>query len=694
MKKFWKKQASPKVKKIRSRRGGKQTTLRGRLMRSMICLTAAVSAAIAVVTCTLSYYTIRSNMQQQVTRISTAYKQSVENAIKNYSLSLEAIAANPSITSTTSPQSMWKDTLNFLATSYHFSEAGLADKNGKTLDGADISKTDYFQNGSYGGGSYLSTMTKQESGGMALYLASKVNNGTGYDGVVYAKLDSDAFNQVIDGLSIGQKGFGFIIDKAGKIIAHKNPKYIKDEVNYIELAKKNPAYADAAGLVRKMATRRAGSTSCTIDGQQLYVAYAPISGTDYNLAVAADVPEMMADLYKSIWFITAVAAVFIAVSILLAARVSGPIARSVGGLVGRIGGLEKGDLHSEVPPVHTRDEIETLSRAFSNTVGALNGDIGEISHILGAMAQGDFSVRPQRDYTGDFQAIRDALSAILASMSETFRRIRGMADQVAGGSRQMSNASQALAQGAAEQSATIQELSESVRKIAGQAEGNAKSARRADELSNEATQAVSDGTRQMERLTGAMGRISDSSEKIEKIIKTIQDIAFQTNILALNAAVEAARAGEAGRGFSVVADEVRNLANRSAEAVKSTSALIQSSGEAVKDGLKTTEETGRSLKAVTEAVQQVGALLDSIAKAADGQAQSVRKVDGNVEQISAVVQTNSATAEESAATSEELNRLAEALSETMAKFQLAAQSGAAVPDAAAPEEEEALPAGA
>ena len=227
-----------------------------------------------------------------------------------------------------------------------------------------------------------------------------------------------------------------------------------------------------------------------------------------------------------------------------------------------------------------------------------------------------------------------------------------------------------MAQGATEQSGTIQELSSSIQKIASQADSSAKSAAKANEISNQAEQEVSGGNERINRMAGAMEKIRESSSKIGKIIKTIQDIAFQTNILALNAAVEAARAGEAGRGFSVVADEVRNLANRSGEAVKSTSTLISESADAVDEGRKIAEDTAQYLKSVIEDVRKMSQLLQAITTAAGQQADSVRQVNGNVEQISAVVQTNSATAEEGAATSEELSHLAGSLNEMLAKFKL------------------------
>lgn len=332
-------------------------------------------------------------------------------------------------------------------------------------------------------------------------------------------------------------------------------------------------------------------------------------------------------------------------------------------LMKRLESLAKGDLHSRVPQFRTGDEVEKLSVAFAGTVDALNDYIGEISSVLGSMAEGDFTVRPVQDYKGDFVAIRNALDSILESMNGMLGRISVTAGQTAG-------ASQELAEGASRQAGTILELSGAVERIARQAEASSQNASLADQISGHAMEQVSVGAERMERMFAAMEKISESSGRIEKIIKTVQDIAFQTNILALNAAVEAARAGEAGRGFAVVADEVRNLANRSSEAVKNTSVLIRESLAAVQDGRKTADETAQYLKAIVGEVEQMSGLLRSIAAAAGEQAASVRGVNGNVEQISSVIRQNSATAGKSAATSEELSSLSASLSGMLARFRL------------------------
>jgi len=294
---------------------------------------------------------------------------------------------------------------------------------------------------------------------------------------------------------------------------------------------------------------------------------------------------------------------------------------------------------------------------------------------LDSLAEGDCTVETHEDYKGDFVTIKTALNTIVSNLNRMFSDINQSADQVASGADQVSSGAQALSQGATEQASSIEELSASITEIAGQVNQNATNSAAANKTSIEASAEVTHGNEQMQQMIGAMVEISDSSKQIGKIIKTIEDIAFQTNILALNAAVEAARAGTAGKGFAVVADEVRNLASKSAEAAKNTTVLIESSIKAVENGTKIADETGKSLSVIIEGVQKTSDLIAEISKSSNEQATAINQVTQGVDQISAVVQTNSATSEESAATSEELSGQAQVLKDTLAFFKLKEGSG-------------------
>ena len=320
----------------------------------------------------------------------------------------------------------------------------------------------------------------------------------------------------------------------------------------------------------------------------------------------------------------------------------------------------------------SQDEIGVLSRAFTEMADNLKAIVDDVDYLLGSMADGNFNIRTRAEnrYTGSFESLLLSMRGMNRKLSQTLDQINTSADQVSAGSDQVSAGAQALSQGATEQASSVEELAAAVNEISAQVGTNAQGAQQASDLAKEAGSKMMESNRQIQNMTAAMGEISDKSGQIGKIIKTIEDIAFQTNILALNAAVEAARAGEAGKGFAVVADEVRNLAGKSAEASKSTAALIEGSIRAVENGAKIADEAARTMLESVEGAQQVTNIIDKISRASNEQASSISQVTQGIDQISSVVQTNSATAEESAAASEELSAQAQILKSLVGQFQL------------------------
>ncbi|WP_373482440.1 methyl-accepting chemotaxis protein [Acetobacterium sp.] len=307
---------------------------------------------------------------------------------------------------------------------------------------------------------------------------------------------------------------------------------------------------------------------------------------------------------------------------------------------------------------------------MNRTITFLKQYVDEITTTLERIGQGDLSQEITNHYLGDFIAIKYAINDITTRLSTVMGEINEAAGQVESGSRQISDGGQQLSHGTTEQASSIQELSASIEEVAAETKRNAINANEANDRAIEVRDNAQSGNEQMKKMVASMSDINESSHNISKVIKVIDDIAFQTNILALNAAVEAARAGQHGKGFAVVAEEVRTLAARSAEAAKETTALIEGSITKVEAGTKVADETADGLKEIINQIEKVAILVESIARASNDQASEIAQITMGLDQVSQVVQTNSATAEESAAASQELSGQAEMLKEMVGAFKI------------------------
>lgn len=393
---------------------------------------------------------------------------------------------------------------------------------------------------------------------------------------------------------------------------------------------------------------------------------------NYTTNLAADDYEVsMSDKSATMILLIIISAVALLTTIILAVDVTRRITKPIKEIEAAVKEMAGGNLDVTIA-YESRDELGSLSNSVREMTGRLKAIISDEAYVLGELATGNFNVlsRMADSYVGAFQGILEAMRGIKKSLNETLRQINQSADQVASGSEQVSSGAQALSQGATEQASSIEELAATINEISEQVKSNAENAMDVSAKAVQTGRQMAESNGQMQEMIAAMEEISNSSNEIGKIIKTIEDIAFQTNILALNAAVEAARAGSAGKGFAVVADEVRNLASKSADASKSTAALIEASLKAVENGTRIAGQTADFMTEVVEGTKVLTETIDKISEASNAQAASINQVTQGVDQISSVVQTNSATAEESAAASEELSGQAQILKRLVGRFTL------------------------
>ncbi len=407
--------------------------------------------------------------------------------------------------------------------------------------------------------------------------------------------------------------------------------------------------------VDPLAEKIAGATEALIRGK-----------TEAGKKVASD---LSAQETVATVFILALIIGSLVISFFIALNISRGISKPVQQMVVAAEKLAEGDLNTQVN-TDSENEIGRLGVAFSKTIHTLKAYITDIRTNLEMVEQGDLTAASTLEYQGDFIQLQKSINGIVAYLKDSFVQINRAAEQVSVSSEQVSGGAQALASGATEQASSVEELSATVNEIFTHVKANAEHAVEAGENVNRVRSEIEVSDRYMKDMVGAMSLINESSSQIGKIIKTIEDIAFQTNILALNAAVEAARAGAAGKGFAVVADEVRNLASKSADAAKDTTALIEGSMHQVENGTKIANDTAQSLVRVVESAKVVSETVGKISQASNRQSDAIAQVTLGLDQISNVVQINSATAEESAAASKELSEQALALKELVQKFKL------------------------
>ena len=326
-------------------------------------------------------------------------------------------------------------------------------------------------------------------------------------------------------------------------------------------------------------------------------------------------------------------------------------------------------------------EYLKVKNAINTTLATMSCYVAEITRVLDAMSREDLDVSLENEYIGDFAPIRRSLDAIIATFNKILGEINSSAEQVAAGAKMISQSSSMLAQGAADQASAVEELTVTLESINKKTATNAENAGNASALATSARQNAEEGNHDMKDMLAAMSDISKASQNISKIVKVIDDIAFQTNLLALNASVEAAHAGQHGKGFTVVAEQVRVLSGRSKDAASETTTLIESTAAKVEQGMRIAQQTAGMLDKIVAQVATISEIAEDVSEASDAQADAIRQVSDGITQISFVTQTNTATSEETAASSEQLESQADTFRRMVSRFKLK-NNGVNLPGAA------------
>lgn len=489
----------------------------------------------------------------------------------------------------------------------------------------------------------------------------KDKNG-GVRGVAAADVYLDSISDIVSNIQIEEDGGIFLVDtRTDTIIGHRDETVVGKM-----LSESDGMYAYAEEQIQ------AGKMGLSLY-EGTYIEIAQVPGSNWIAVAYVDKAEVLAELYDLTRTMTTVSAVAVLVLMLLVIiQTRRIIGRPVKELSRVATQIAEGELNQTIR-YRSRDELGVLADNFNQVTIRLRDYvkyIDEVSNTLLEIAKGNLAFELKNDYAGEFAKIKSSLEAIADELNVVMGQMSASSRDVAAGAAQVSTSAVSLSQGSTEQASEVEALAGHIGRVSDSVQKVAQGAQKASSISKEVGKGLLESNTKMQNMTDVMQRISEKSNAIHKIVKTIDDIAFQTNILALNAAVEAARAGEAGKGFAVVAEEVRTLAGRSANAAKETTELLGETISSMEEGVIAADDTAKSMLSAAEMAEEMDKLIGGIADYTKEQAVTAEEISHGIDQISIVVQSNVDTAESSAAASEELAGQAAALRELVSKFRL------------------------
>ena len=643
-----------------------------------VCLMATILAALFAVGASsigLNYRSTIATVEELMSQTAVLAAERIEEeliAYKNVAMDTGRITQ---LSSPLTPVEEKKTIIDERASLHGFQRGNVIGLDGISIfDGKDYSDREYVQQALQGNVYVSEPLVSKITGELTIMVAAPLYSSRGsIAGVVYFVPPETFLNDIVSSIKIGENSRAYMINKNGDTIADVTLDTITTQ-NIEREAQSDSSLKSRAALHAAMRRGENGFGSIRASDGPRFLAYAPVNGTDgWSVAVATPKMNYLADTYFGIVINILVIIASILASIVVALKLSSNISNPMRACAARMKLLVEGDLESPVPQVKGQDETAELTRSTAEMVKGLNTIINDISYLLTEMANQNLDIRSaHRDaYVGGFQTILLSMRTLKVELSSTMRQINASAGQVSSASNQVSMGAQSLSQGSMTQASSVEELAATITEISDSAKRTSSAAEEAGHFVNQAGGQLGVSVEHVKELNAAMEKISTSSEEISKIIATIENIAFQTNILALNAAVEAARAGSAGKGFAVVADEVRNLATRSDQAAKATKELIEGSIAAVAEGGQAVEKVTESLEQTSVSAGHVTTQMDIVVEAVANQTAAITQVTEGIDQISSVVQTNSATAQESAAASEELSAEAASLKQLVDRFVLA-----------------------
>lgn len=602
--------------------------------------------------------------------------QAITNQLVVYETAVNEAASNELFRNASSDNESIMQFLNEVKERNGFLRIGYTDENGVNQNGSDFSERQYFKDCR----ETLKPVTsdpyasKDGNGALSVLFCAPILRNGSFCGIVYGAADAKLFTDIIASVIVGKDGKNFIIDSTGTFIAHNDYSIASNLVNYIEQAKTDASLSEQAAIVSEMLKNRTGSMVYNDGKMQRIMCYVPIEkGSSWVLAVTVSYFEFIGNQLVGLSVLAAIAVAVIAVSIILILKMSARIVKPVRSCTKRIELLAEGDLKSDMTDMEdfkSNDETGVLVESTRRNIRHLNSMIRHISDCLEQMASGDFTHETEGKFRGDFAPIKASLDNIVGSLHSVLADIDSASAAMSEISEQVVDTSCSLADGVNHQTELIGQISDTFEEMKESIKLNAENTANVLELASKTKSGVKTSGNQMNELLEAMREMEKLSKEIRSINDTISDIAFQTHILAINASIEAAAVGEAGKGFTVVANEVGHLSAKCAESVSKTTALIERTVKAINDGTRLAETVSESFGDVEADTAEVEKNIADISASSQEQAERIESVSEKMNTISSVVEATAISSEKSAEISEKLKDEAESLKNIVSGFTL------------------------
>lgn len=642
--------------------------MRKSIRKKIMFMTTVIVIGVMLVFCAILRYSMKSLTESILLDVlQPMAKQSAKAVEANVHLMadrMQGIAKDGRLT-----QQDGMEVLTEARNTYEFFGLGFYDLSGKAVlkDGeiyADLSETEWF-----GMMAETDNLTIADPEIFAEYIGVPFGIPVKTDGTTSGYLVGlykyDMLSDVLGAIHIGKSGMALMVNKEGIVVGHPVADVVRQQVNIYEMDT-----ADSAKKIfERMISRETGSAEGKVNGQEAFVAFCPVRGTQWAFAIEVPKEDYMEVTNRALLNTTVGTSMVLILALAAIWTVTTVISKQLKNAILRVNGLAEGDLKSDVEIQKSEDEVQVLSTSLKTTIGSINEYLSEIRRVLESISAGNLNVSADGRYRGDFVVVKESLTHIIVSLNQLMKQVNGTAHSLMETAQSMGSQSEELHQVVMNQTEAMDALNSEVTSIRSNLNDVTENTRETRQKADEIADQISNGGRKMEQLQEAMAAIDKNAGEISNISKMIESISQQTNILALNASVEAARAGEAGKGFAVVAQEVRELAGQSAEASKSTIEMIEKAIKLIKEGVLLTDETSEALQAIQKSSDEVTEISLRLSETVDIQETSLQEITGRIEDLSEITRQNLQCAENTESASVELEMESGKLKELLDKFQ-------------------------